>query len=231
MFILSRFASVKAGQLLWYGETRVPPKGDNRCEITEQSAQGRCLLNISRERGGDEMMVTEKQLAANRENAKKGGPKTAAGKDIVKLNALKHGLLAEYLILPGDDGKLLNVIWEKLLVELKPQGTLEEMAIACIVSNFWRRQMAMRLESDYLGEQFVMCVIAIEKKGSLEAWTNFVERELGRKNGWQNLIRYQTGFENKFYKAIHELERLQMARRGAAVPAPLAVDLDISKDV
>jgi hypothetical protein len=174
-------------------------------------------------------MVSEKQLVANRENAKKGGPKTEAGKDIVRLNALKHGLLAEDLILPEEDSKLLNVIWERLLVELEQEGTLEEMLIACIVSSFWRRQMAIRLESDYLGEQFMLCMIALEKDG-LETWSNFVERELGNKNGWQNLIRYQTGFENKFYKAIHELQRVQMARRGAAVPAPLAVDVDVSKD-
>jgi hypothetical protein len=80
-------------------------------------------------------MVTEKQLVANRENAKKGGPKTAEGKAMIRLNALKRGLFA------------------KDLVELEPQSMLQEMLIECMVSSFWRRQMAIRLESDYLNEQ------------------------------------------------------------------------------
>ena len=41
------------------------------------------------------MIISEKQLQANRENAQKGGVKTPEGKAIVKYNALKHGLLAK----------------------------------------------------------------------------------------------------------------------------------------
>jgi hypothetical protein len=40
-------------------------------------------------------MSTRKQIAANRRNAGRStGPKTAAGKDRAKGNALKHGLTA-----------------------------------------------------------------------------------------------------------------------------------------
>jgi hypothetical protein len=177
-------------------------------------------------------MVTEKQLAANRENAKKGGPKTARGKAIVSLNALKHGLFAGDLLLPGDpeDDEELLGIWEGIMVELKPQGTLDEMIILGIISSFWRRQMAIRLENDYLGEQFTQCQIDCYNCDA-KTWSRFVERELGHKPGWMNLVRYHTTYDNKFYKAIHELERVQATRRGATVPAPLAVDVDISQDV
>ena len=44
-------------------------------------------------------MVSEKQLLVNRENAKKGGPKTSEGKAAVRFNALKHGLLCKDLLL------------------------------------------------------------------------------------------------------------------------------------
>ena len=37
--------------------------------------------------------VSKKQQAANRRNSKKStGPKTAKGKNVVKFNAVKHGL-------------------------------------------------------------------------------------------------------------------------------------------
>lgn len=90
-------------------------------------------------------MVTEEQLVANRENTLKGGVKTEEGKAIVRLNALKHGLFAEDLLLTAEDRKVLNDIWQRLIVELEMQGALEEMLIVCIVSSFWRLQMAIRL--------------------------------------------------------------------------------------
>ncbi len=37
--------------------------------------------------------ISQKQLEANKANAQKGGVKTEEGKQIVKYNALKHGLL------------------------------------------------------------------------------------------------------------------------------------------
>jgi hypothetical protein len=176
-------------------------------------------------------MVSDIQLIANRENAKKGGPKTARGKAIVRLNALKYGLFAADLLLPGDpdDTEELLGIWERLMAELKPQGTLEEMIVLGIISSFWRRQMAIRLEKDYVGEQFVQCMIDCDK-GDAQTWSRLVDRELGRKPGWMNLVRYQTTFDNRFYKAIHEFERRHMAGQGTVLPAPLAIDVAVSND-
>ena len=49
-------------------------------------------------------MTTEKQLRANRKNAKKStGPNTPEGKARSSKNALKHGLLARDAVLPGED--------------------------------------------------------------------------------------------------------------------------------
>jgi hypothetical protein len=41
--------------------------------------------------------------------------------------------------------------------------------------------------------------------------------------------RYEATFERKFFKALHELERLQMARKGERPPAPLGIDIDVSQ--
>lgn len=40
--------------------------------------------------------------------------------------------------------------------------------------------------------------------------------------------RYETAIENKLYRAINQLERLQRTRRGEFVPAPQTVDLSIN---
>ncbi len=42
------------------------------------------------------------------------------------------------------------------------------------------------------------------------------------------LSRYEVTLERSFYKALHELQRLQAAREGQAVPLPEAVDVAVS---
>ena len=56
-------------------------------------------------------MTSAKQLKSNRENALKGGVKTEAGKAVVRLNAVSHGLLTQDVLLPGEDVSLprLNI--------------------------------------------------------------------------------------------------------------------------
>ena len=67
-------------------------------------------------------MTSKKQIQANRRNARKStGPKTAKGKAVVRLNALKHGLRAENaLLLPGEDGEELSKLARRVSADLNP---------------------------------------------------------------------------------------------------------------
>src|SRR5262245_2769465 len=42
------------------------------------------------------------------------------------------------------------------------------------------------------------------------------------------LSRYEASLERSYYRAFHELQRLQEARRGGHVPLPLALDVTVS---
>ena len=46
----------------------------------------------------------------------------------------------------------------------------------------------------------------------------------------QKFQRYETTLENRFFRTLHELERLQRLRAGDAVPAPLTIDVAIHAD-
>jgi hypothetical protein len=49
-------------------------------------------------------MAPDRQIAANRENAKRStGPRSEAGKARSARNALKHGLSAEHVVMLGED--------------------------------------------------------------------------------------------------------------------------------
>ena len=44
------------------------------------------------------------------------------------------------------------------------------------------------------------------------------------------LSRYEVTLERSLYKALHELQRLQAARDGQAVPLPVVVDVSVSDE-
>ncbi len=83
-------------------------------------------------------MVSKKQLVANKRNAKKGGVKTAEGKAVTRLNALKHGLLTDEILLTNENEEALTGLEERLVAELQPQGELEGILVDRIVSSVWR---------------------------------------------------------------------------------------------
>jgi hypothetical protein len=59
-------------------------------------------------------VTSDKKAEANRRNALKStGPRTPEGKAAVRLNALKHGLLSEEILLPGEDEGALRELTER----------------------------------------------------------------------------------------------------------------------
>src|SRR5579859_7544362 len=93
-----------------------------------------------------------RQLTANRRNAQKStGPKTPNGKAVSKLNALKHGLLAQSVIVQGHKFKESPCEFKKLCQEfyneLAPVGPLEELLVNQIVQATWRLRRARKAES------------------------------------------------------------------------------------
>jgi hypothetical protein len=53
-------------------------------------------------------------------------------------------------------------------------------------------------------------------------------RDADRANAFSKLSRYETSIERQIYRALHELERRQAARAGAAPTPPQIVDVDVS---
>jgi hypothetical protein len=92
--------------------------------------------------------VSQKQLEANRKNAKKGGVKT--GKAVIKYNALKHGLLAKETVITAGEGaedpEEFNSLLEDLKKQLAPVGCIEEILVEKVAVAYWRLRRAYRFE-------------------------------------------------------------------------------------
>jgi hypothetical protein len=135
---------------------------------------------------------------------KKGGPKTDEGKEISKMNALKHGLLSKEVLIDGEDEEELLLLTKRIRSEIKPETEIERLLTDRIVANIWRLKRALGMED---GE-------VISTGGGLMYDSD-------------RFFRYETMLEKSLYKALHELERVQAKRNGKDVPLPAVVDINL----
>ena len=93
-------------------------------------------------------MSTTEQIRANRENAKKStGPKTDSGKTRSSQNALKHGLLANDAVLPGEDPADFDRHLSSFEDTYLPRNRVEKEIVRQIADVSWRMQRLSRIET------------------------------------------------------------------------------------
>ncbi len=93
-------------------------------------------------------MASVKQIAANRRNAAGStGPKSAAGKQVARMNALKHGLQAEHVVIPGEDPEEFEALLRGLEEDYLPVGFREGLLVERIAECTWRLQRAGLMET------------------------------------------------------------------------------------
>ena len=96
--------------------------------------------------------MTPAQLAANRRNAQKSsGPRSAEGRAKSKLNALKHGLLSQEVLVRGkhacESRREFQKLAEQILADLDPVGAVECLLVDQIVTAYWRLRRVLRAEA------------------------------------------------------------------------------------
>ena len=165
-------------------------------------------------------MASTRQIAANRANARKStGPRSAAGKAAAARNALKHGLFARHALAAGEDAAGFDALRERIRGELAPIGVVEEALCARIVGAVWRLERIVRMESDLVGGADPSAPGSMLTRG----WLRYDEIDRLRL-----FSQYEARLDRMLHRALHELQRLQAARRGADVPPPLALDIDVA---
>ena len=88
---------------------------------------------------------SSKRAEANRRNAQKStGPRTAAGKERARFNAVKHGMRARTHILPGEDPVALQARMDAWTNDLKPADEVERFLVHRAVQLSWQLERADR---------------------------------------------------------------------------------------
>jgi len=171
------------------------------------------------------IMTSDKQIEANKENAKLGGVKTEEGKAVSRYNAIKHGILCEEILMQGEDEKSLIEIGKKMRAELKPETEMELLLVDRIIANIWRLKRALRGE-----KEMIECDMKDSFNSTDKTFGEALSYDFANYDSYGKFTRYETTLERGIYKALHELQRLQATRQGEKLPLPVAIDVDISKE-
>jgi hypothetical protein len=142
-------------------------------------------------------MSSEKQIAANRANARQStGPHTGAGKARSRTNAWKHGLTAEKVVIPGEDVQQLKAIRRELWEEYQPLPGMESLLVERLEHYEWRMRRALMLETALL-EEVPSCPWSLGYSDAALA----------------TLLRYEMAIANTSRSTLHQLLLLQDRRR------------------
>lgn len=146
-----------------------------------------------------EKTLSQARLKANRENALKStGPKTEEGKGICARNAVKHGLRANKLLVPEESQREFNAMALGLRGQIQPVGEIEEFLVDRLIAAAWRMRRAHEIEAVLLAQD--------PYSRSLENRFRQCAEQI------KTLGRYETLHEKAFYRALAEIEKLQVRR-------------------
>ena len=178
--------------------------------------------------------VSARKIIANRTNALSSrGPTSLAGKNRVRWNSLKHGLLVKALFLVVIDGEERAAFFRFLKAfrrDLQPVGMLEEMHVEGAAVCYWLIQRSLRCEGGEIkrsqlkrtgprGDDFLGTLV------SVEATAIYDHLSIPSGAALDKILRYRTAAHKDLSYHLAEIERLQRARKGDHVPAPINVQV------
>lgn len=150
-------------------------------------------------------MRTVKQQKANQANAKLGGVKTIEGKKAIRFNALKHGiwgkLISEY------EQDMYQDVLEEMVSELKPKGIIQQILVERIAVAYLRLYRLAKAENEYIRSNLDPDALRQALKPSTGYSPDLGSTEM--QNIYQIYSRYETSIENRFYRAIRELQAMK----------------------
>ena len=175
-------------------------------------------------------MATERQIAANRANAKRStGPVTEAGKQASSQNALHHGLLSHScIILKGERADRFDALLASLIQEFQPTTPNEHMLIQTMAVARWRQVRNWTIQT---------ATIELEtanqdpEAGSPPVIAALAFRSLADNSQALHLLqRYDTALDRQYSRALANLLKVRAARMNERTNHPQAIRPELQPD-
>ncbi len=158
-------------------------------------------------------MATQAQIAANRRNSQKStGPRSEAGKANSRANAVRSGLYAESLVIPGEDPAAFNALIAEYQAEFHPVTAAERDLVDMLVRNQWLIRRVTCIETDLWDRMLTDCGHALRSPQpsgppSMAFAFRHLDTELSRVQARLNAL------ERNYHRALNQLRALQAERR------------------
>ena len=118
-------------------------------------------------------MISLRRLEANRRNALRStGPRTKAGKERSRANALRHGLTAETVVGTLEDAEDYKAFEAAIIADYEPETAVARELVLRLASLLWRLRRANAIETNLLeihaeasGERDLSVAAAEEERG------------------------------------------------------------------
>jgi hypothetical protein len=164
-------------------------------------------------------MATAAQITANRANAQKStGPRSVEGKSASRFNALKHGIDAASIVIPGEDPADYDALVAHYLHEYRPQSASESFHVDTMIRADWQKRRLENVEAD------LYHTVLAESPGNSLAAVLLAESPAAKL-----LVRVQrqiAAFERTWHRANTEFRRAraqaETAPEGSLDPGELA---------
>jgi hypothetical protein len=145
-------------------------------------------------------MATSAQITANRANAQKStGPRSVEGKSASRFNALKHGIDAASIVIPGEDPADYDALAADYLSDLRPQSTSEAFNVQTMLRADWQKRRLQIVEAD------LFRTLLAESPGASLAAALLSESPAAKLLA--RVQRQIAAFERTWYRANAELRR------------------------
>ncbi len=159
-------------------------------------------------------MSTPNRTEINRANAQHStGPKTEAGKKQSSLNALRHGLTGQIVVMPTEDLQAYQQHLKSFTDELEPKGVIEANLVQALADTSWRLNRVAALETNLLTSGMVHPSPFPGADQQIQDALSIVAALESQSKALSNLSMHSQRLSRQFERTVIQLRDLQRTRR------------------
>ncbi len=150
----------------------------------------------------------------NRENARHStGPKTEEGKKKSSLNALRHGLTGQIVVMPSEDLEAYRIHLAEFRKDLCPQGSLEAHLVQSLADTAWRLNRVAALETNLLTLGIAHASGPFHAPQHIQEALSIAAALESQAKALNTLSMHSQRLSRQFERTVNQLREIQKTRR------------------
>jgi hypothetical protein len=159
-------------------------------------------------------MSTPHRIKINRANSLHStGPNTPEGKKRSSLNALRHGLTGQIVVMPTEDLEAYRLHLESFDDEYDPKGATEAHLVQSLADTAWRLNRVAALETNLLTLGLTHSAPLVAAPQPIQDAMSIVAALESQSKALANLSMHSQRLSRQFERTVAQLRDLQETRR------------------